>query len=579
MPTPANPELFGLSDKVLRLEALASPALMFEEHYNTNTLLELKRFGYLVENYCGTIRTSGFEVQVSSGNVVLTAGKCLHKEFILEFGTQQTITAFVAQTRKVIVRITLSRYTYESNPSDVGITIGANQFSGPNQWRYAITYLYQTGAVPADTSTDFYFHLADVDAGGTVTMQVPLLSDQRSWSFLKLTDTPDSYTALKALRVNSGGTALEYFDAAPLVHTHDDRYFTESEVTALLTGKSDTGHTHDDRYFTESEITALLLGKTDVGHNHDDRYYTISEVDSALTAKADVVHTHSIAQVATLQTELNNRSLLSHTHTILSLSDVPDAFTANKYAKVNSGGNAIEWADAITAFNKLTDGPLSYSGSTATSWKYVRVNGANNGVEYADPMVQVVTPTDTVNNVYRMKIFSSDSTLTVAHTITAGAGATGAAISVDLKYANPYTTFRSLTDIPDSYTTHAMKTVVVNALENAMEFGVALGSPDQYPVGSLVVYKNITTTIKGYAPTSRVRELLTSASTGVEIIGHSVINGDLAFSSATQGPILIDTNFGTAYRLKVVSGQLTIEALSPGVVPVSGNFGNNNPGV
>lgn len=32
-------------------------------------------------------------------------------------------------------------------------------------------------------------------------------------------------------------------------HTHDNRYYTESEVDTKLSGKSDTGHTHDDRYF------------------------------------------------------------------------------------------------------------------------------------------------------------------------------------------------------------------------------------------------------------------------------------------------------------------------------------------
>ena len=35
---------------------------------------------------------------------------------------------------------------------------------------------------------------------------------------------------------------------APLVHTHDDRYFTEAEVTAFLAGKSDTSHNHDASY-------------------------------------------------------------------------------------------------------------------------------------------------------------------------------------------------------------------------------------------------------------------------------------------------------------------------------------------
>lgn len=41
-------------------------------------------------------------------------------------------------------------------------------------------------------------------------------------------------------------------------HTHDDRYYTETEINAKLDGKSNTGHTHDDRYYTESEVNIKL---------------------------------------------------------------------------------------------------------------------------------------------------------------------------------------------------------------------------------------------------------------------------------------------------------------------------------
>lgn len=85
-----------------------------------------------------------------------------------------------------------------------------------------------------------------------------------------------------------------------------------------LSGKSDTGHTHDGRYYTESEIDTKLSGKgtyskpstgipktdlasavqTSLGkadsalqslpsHNHDDRYYTESEIDTKLSGKAN----------------------------------------------------------------------------------------------------------------------------------------------------------------------------------------------------------------------------------------------------------------------------------------------------
>lgn len=45
----------------------------------------------------------------------------------------------------------------------------------------------------------------------------------------------------------------------------------KSDISALKTsvaGKADTGHTHDDRYFTETEVTNKLAGKSDTGHTH-----------------------------------------------------------------------------------------------------------------------------------------------------------------------------------------------------------------------------------------------------------------------------------------------------------------------
>ena len=63
--------------------------------------------------------------------------------------------------------------------------------------------------------------------------------------------------------------------------------------SAELDLKSDVGHTHDDLYYTETEVDNFLLGKSNTGHLHDDRYYTEAEVDSLLTSKSDTTHDHS----------------------------------------------------------------------------------------------------------------------------------------------------------------------------------------------------------------------------------------------------------------------------------------------
>ncbi|MBP0983103.1 MAG: hypothetical protein J6A19_05190 [Oscillospiraceae bacterium] len=69
----------------------------------------------------------------------------------------------------------------------------------------------------------------------------------------------------------------------------------KASVEEALNGKSDSGHTHDERYYTETETNELLDGKSNSGHTHDDRYYTEAETNNLLNGKADSTHTHSAA--------------------------------------------------------------------------------------------------------------------------------------------------------------------------------------------------------------------------------------------------------------------------------------------
>jgi hypothetical protein len=69
----------------------------------------------------------------------------------------------------------------------------------------------------------------------------------------------------------------------------------EQGLQAAIDGKAANGHTHDDRYYTETEMNTKLAGKSDTGHAHDDRYYTSGQIDNKVstlntaiaTAKSD----------------------------------------------------------------------------------------------------------------------------------------------------------------------------------------------------------------------------------------------------------------------------------------------------
>lgn len=85
----------------------------------------------------------------------------------------------------------------------------------------------------------------------------------------------------------------------PSAHTHTIAQITNLQST--LDGKSNNGHTHDDRYYTESEMDAKLAGKANASHGHNNigcyGTNTINTVANDTTAnwasKANSVHFYS----------------------------------------------------------------------------------------------------------------------------------------------------------------------------------------------------------------------------------------------------------------------------------------------
>lgn len=76
--------------------------------------------------------------------------------------------------------------------------------------------------------------------------------------------------------------------AAPASHTHDDRYFTEDEVTAELAKKSNTGHTHDDRYYTETEVDNKIAAAVSSALKYKGTKATTGELPTSGNATGDV---------------------------------------------------------------------------------------------------------------------------------------------------------------------------------------------------------------------------------------------------------------------------------------------------
>lgn len=69
-------------------------------------------------------------------------------------------------------------------------------------------------------------------------------------------------------------------------------------VTNALNGKANSSHSHSISNITN--LQSALDVKSETGHTHDDRYYTESEINTKLNGKANSSHTHTASQISDL---------------------------------------------------------------------------------------------------------------------------------------------------------------------------------------------------------------------------------------------------------------------------------------
>lgn len=153
----------------------------------------------------------------------------------------------------------------------------------------------------------------------------------------------------------------------------ENAVFTDTKDWESITGKPDSfppsSHGH-----TISEITELqdtLDDKASSDHIHDDRYYTETEVDTKLNKKAEVIHTHTKSQITDIPTSMpanggNADTVNSHTvksdvpenavftDTVYDDTEVQKRISDNGYGEVAGGKNLIGIPDT-TYTETLTD--------------------------------------------------------------------------------------------------------------------------------------------------------------------------------------------------------------------------------
>lgn len=363
-----------------------------------------------------SIKPTYTKAEVGLGNVDNTADKDKSVKYATSAGSAGTASSVDwSGVKNKPSTFTPSSHTHGSG--DI-TSLSADKITGVIGIDHLPAGALERCKIVANDTARFKLTTSDVQNGDVVKVG----TDANAKMYFVIDETKlsseDGYTVFSAGTATSvpwSGVTGKPSTFTPSAHTHDDRYYTESEINTKLDSKSNTGHTHDDRYYTEAEMNTKLAGKSDNGHSHDlntmintltegtaaptDNDYYIAQyagggtttttyhrrLHSALWSyikgKADSVyqakgsyaassHTHTIAQISNLQTILDSKAAASHTHTIAQVSGLQSALDGksasvhtHSYAgSASAGGSANSAVKLDTTSAGSASQPVYFSG-------------------------------------------------------------------------------------------------------------------------------------------------------------------------------------------------------------------------
>ena len=206
-------------------------------------------------------------------------------------------------------------------------------------------------ALPSQDISPTTVYLLTVQSGQQGNMYDEYIHVGQSWELLgtQTVDLSGYYTSAQVDALLNG---------LPVAgHTHDDRYYTETEIdgkiqtlNTAISGKAASGHTHDDRYYTETEIDTALSGKSNTGHSH--AVTDVTGLESALSSKAAASHTHAQSDVTGLESALSGKAAASHTHVQSDVTGLETALSGKANAShTHTKSQITDLANAVASTN------------------------------------------------------------------------------------------------------------------------------------------------------------------------------------------------------------------------------------
>lgn len=238
-------------------------------------------------------------------------GREIYPDFSVDSGGAST-TAY----RKIL------RITINSRYCDEPITFNLSQRNESMHNRVHIKFKSST-----DTNPDLQSFYVE----GIKSMPLYLYKESTSkWILLSKEVNNYDYVSISDLLLTNRNR--DYFTFTPL-NEQVTTLPTTNIYTAMNTVDSSLSST-SAKPVQNKVITNALNDKANSTHTHDDRYYTETEMNTKLNGKANSSHTHSIGNVTNLQSKLDTIPSLTSTSITVSGTDNQGTITFYKFGKI-----------------------------------------------------------------------------------------------------------------------------------------------------------------------------------------------------------------------------------------------------